>query len=74
MSTSNSAEETPALTVTKAVMVMQLFDDLTMETYYGNNFKSALYECSDEFLNTLRQFVDQCKSDRTKNELPAATE
>lgn len=64
MSTGNSAEETPTLTVTKAVKVMELVDDLAMETYYGNNLRAALYECSDEFIETLSQFIEQCKSDR----------
>lgn len=66
--------KTPTNPAEKAVRVIKLFGDLTEETYWGNNFRSALFECSDEFIETLEQFIEQCKNDRTNNGHPAATE
>ena len=41
-----------------------LFDDLSMEVYYGFNMRCVMRDCNDSFLEKLRSFVDQCKMER----------
>lgn len=41
-----------------------LFGDMSVEMYYGMNFRHGLMNCSDEFIHTLKQFIEQCRNDR----------
>lgn len=42
----------------------KLFDDLSLEIYYGFNMKVVLSHYNDAFLDDLEVFVKQCKSER----------
>lgn len=50
----NKAHNVPPFTVAQ---VIELFDDLSTEMYYGDNMKHAMMESSDEFMHSLHDFV-----------------
>ena len=49
--------------------VIDIYDNLTMETYYGFNFRMMLCGASEDFLAKLEAFLIGCKEGR--NAMPS---
>jgi hypothetical protein len=50
----------------KSKFISELFEDLSLETYYGFNFKLTMYDEDEEVLVLLRNLVDRAKKERNK--------
>lgn len=47
-------------------LVKELFDDLSLEVYYGFNMKVELLRADVNEIAVIRKFVDRCKEEREK--------